>query len=137
MIKKIKALLEQYKEIVLYLFFGGLTTLVNIVSYFVCTDIFNIYYLAATAISWALSVAFAYVTNRTWVFASKKHGLEAILREIVMFVSCRLLSGAMDMAIMFIGVSIIGIPDSITKFLTQILVVVLNYIFSKVFIFRK
>lgn len=137
MIKKIKALLEQYKEIVLYLFFGGLTTLVNIVSYFVCTDIFNIYYLAATAISWALSVAFAYVTNRTWVFTSKKHGLEAILREIVMFVSCRLLSGAMDMAIMFIGVSIIGIPDSITKFLTQILVVVLNYIFSKVFIFRK
>lgn len=137
MIKKIKALLEQYKEIVLYLFFGGLTTLVNIVSYFVCTDIFNIYYLAATAISWALSVAFAYVTNRTWVFASKKHGLEAILRESVMFVSCRLLSGAMDMAIMFIGVSIIGIPDSITKFLTQILVVVLNYIFSKVFIFRK
>ncbi len=137
MTDRIKNRILRYREVILYLFFGGLTTLVNIVSYFICTDLFGIHYLAATAISWALAVAFAYVTNRIWVFASKKHGFEAICREIVMFVSCRLLSGAMDMAIMFIGVSIMGIPDGVTKFLTQVLVVLLNYLFSKIIIFRK
>ena len=59
------------------------------------------------------------------------------MRELTTFVGCRLLSGVMDMAIMFISVDVIGIPDSVAKFITQVVVVVLNYIFSKLIIFRK
>lgn len=132
-----KELLLKYKEIIAYLFFGGLTTVVNIVVYFVCTNVLGLNYLVANAISWAAAVAFAYVTNRTWVFESKVRGFSAVLREITTFVGCRLLSGVMDMAIMFISVDVIGIPDSVAKFITQVVVVVLNYIFSKLIIFRK
>ena len=132
-----KELLLKYKEIIAYLFFGGLTTVVNIVVYFICTSVLDLNYLVANAISWVVSVAFAYVTNRTWVFESKVKGFSAIMREITTFVGCRLLSGVMDMAIMFISVDMIGIQDSVAKFITQIVVVVLNYIFSKLIIFRK
>ena len=134
---QMKELLLKYKEIIAYLFFGGLTTVVNIVVYFVCTNVLGLNYLVANAISWAAAVAFAYVTNRTWVFESKVRGVSAVLRELTTFVGCRLLSGVMDMAIMFISVDVICIPDSVAKFITQVVVVVLNYIFSKLIIFRK
>ena len=97
----------------------------------------GINYLVANAISWAAAVAFAYITNRTWVFKSKVKGFSAIMRQISTFVGCRLLSGVMDMAIMFISVDMVGIPDGVAKFITQVMVVVLNYIFSKLIIFRK
>lgn len=132
-----KELLSKYKEIIAYLFFGVLTTIVNIVVYFVCTSVLGLNYLVANAISWVVSVAFAYVTNRTWVFQSKVKGFSAIVREMTAFVGCRLLSGAMDMVIMFVSVDVIGIPDSVAKFITQVAVVVLNYLFSKLIIFRK
>lgn len=132
-----KELLTKYREVVSYLFFGGLTTVVNFVVYFVCTSGMGINYLVANAISWAAAVAFAYITNRTWVFKSKVKGFSAIMRQISTFVGCRLLSGVMDMAIMFISVDIIGIPDGVAKFITQVVVVVLNYVFSKLIIFRK
>lgn len=133
----IKKLIDTYKEIISYLFFGVCTTVVNFVIYFACTKIFGINYLLANAISWAGAVAFAYVTNRIWVFKSKTKGIRAIFKEITAFVGCRLLSGAMDMLIMFIGVDLLGISDDITKLLTQVVVVVLNYVFSKLIIFRK
>ena len=133
----IKKLIDTYKEIISYLFFGVCTTVVNFVIYFACTKIFGINYLLANAISWAGAVAFAYVTNRIWVFKSKTKGIRAIFKEITAFVGCRLLSGAMDMLIMFIGVDLLGISDDITKLLTQAVVVVLNYVFSKLIIFRK
>lgn len=132
-----KQLIEKYKEIISYLFFGVLTTVVNFVIYFFCTNILGLNYLIANALSWAGAVAFAYVTNRTWVFQSKNHGIKAIFKEITAFVGCRLFSGAMDMLIMFIGVDMLGISDDVTKLLTQVVVVVLNYIFSKLIIFRK
>ena len=132
-----KELFLKYKEVIAYLFFGGLTTVVNIVAYFVCTSIFALNYLVANAIAWVVSVAFSYVTNRTWVFESKVKGFSAILREVTAFVGCRVLSGVMDMAIMFVSVDLIGIPDGIAKFITQVVVVVLNYLFSKLIIFRK
>lgn len=133
----IKKLIETYKEIISYLFFGVLTTVVNFVIYFACTNIFGVNYLIANALSWAGAVAFAYFTNRTWVFKSKTKGIKAIFREITTFVGCRVLSGAMDMLIMFVSVDIVGISDSVAKFITQVVVVVLNYVFSKLIIFRK
>ena len=132
-----KELFMKYKEVISYLFFGVLTTVVNFVVYFACTDGLHINYLAATAVSWVAAVLFAYVTNRKWVFESKVRGFMPILREMAVFVGCRVFSGVMDMGIMFFSVDMIGISDRIAKFITQVAVVVLNYIFSKIIIFRK
>ena len=133
----IKKLIETYKEIISYLFFGVCTTVVNFVIYFACTNLLDLNYLLANALSWVGAVAFAYVTNRIWVFKSKNRGIRAIFKEITAFVGCRLLSGVMDMLIMFVGVDLMGISDGITKLITQVVVVVLNYVFSKLIIFRK
>lgn len=132
-----KELFMKYKEVISYLFFGVLTTVVNFVVYFACTDGLHINYLAATAVSWVAAVLFAYVTNRKWVFESKVSGFMPILREMAVFVGCRVFSGVMDMGIMFISVDMIGISDRIAKFVTQVAVVVLNYIFSKIIILRN
>ena len=133
----IQKLIQTYKEIIAYLFFGVCTTAVNFVIYFACTNIFYINYLVSNALSWMGAVAFAYITNRIWVFKSKNRSIRAIFKEMSAFVGCRLLSGAMDMLIMFIGVDLLGISDGITKLATQVIVVVLNYVFSKWIIFRK
>ena len=132
-----KELLLKYKEVISYLFFGVLTTIVNFIVYFACTDLFHINYLAATAISWVAAVLFAYVTNRKWVFDSKVTGVMPVLREMAVFVGCRVFSGVMDMGIMFVSVDMSGISDGIAKLFTQVMVVVLNYVFSKVIIFRN
>ena len=137
MIETIKKLYYKYEELILYVFFGGLTTVVNIVVYGVCADVLKIYYLISNLAAWFLSVLFAYVTNRTWVFKSKKRGAAAILREFGLFVSGRVMSGAGDMLIMFLCVSVIGLPGLVAKILANVFVVIFNYIFSKLIIFRK
>ena len=81
MTDKLKLLYKKYEEIIAYVFFGGLTTLVNIVVFFVMNDIFHIHYLIANAAAWLASVLFAYVTNRTWVFKSKCRGAAAWTTE--------------------------------------------------------
>lgn len=130
-------LVKKYKEILLYLIFGVLTTLCNIVSYFVLSDLLHIHYLVANALAWVLSVLFAYVTNRTWVFESKSQGLAAILREMGLFFGCRLLSGVFDMAFMFVAVDLLAMGDMIAKIVSNVVVIVLNYLFSKLIIFKK
>ena len=104
-----KELFMKYKEVISYLFFGVLTTVVNFVVYFACTDGLHINYLAATAVSWVAAVLFAYVTNRKWVFESKVSGFMPILREMAVFVGCRVFSGVMEMGNMIFSVDMIGI----------------------------
>ena len=133
----IQKLVKMYKEMIAYLFFGVCTTVVNFIIYFACTKIFDLNYLVSNALAWVGAVAFAYVTNRIWVFQSKTKDLRGIFKEITTFVSCRVFSGVVDMLIMFIGVDLMNMSDSLTKLATQVMVVVLNYIFSKLIIFRK
>lgn len=135
--QKALALYQKYREMILYLVFGGLTTLVNIFSYFVLTDLGHINYLVSTAAAWVLSVLFAYFTNRVWVFRSTASGAAALIKEMGSFFACRLFSGAVDMAIMFFCVSILGLPDKLIKILANVVVIILNYLFSKLFIFKK
>ena len=130
-------LMKKYREVILYLIFGVLTTLVNIVSYFLLTDIAGVNYLLSNVIAWVLSVLFAYGTNRVWVFQSQAKGTAAILKEMVSFFGARLFSGGLDMGIMFVCVSLIGLPDGVIKILSNVLVIVLNYLFSKLWIFKK
>lgn len=128
---------NKYKEVILYLFFGVLTTIVSLTSYYLCSEVLHIHYLISNVISWVFAVAFAYVTNRIFVFESKSNDLNSVLREIITFVNCRLLSGVIDTGVMFLLVSVLFINDLYAKLFTQVIVVVLNYVFSKLIIFKK
>jgi len=121
----------------MYLIFGGLTTLVNIVSYFALTRFCNFGTSLATVIAWLLSVVFAYLTNRKWVFESTTTGFSKISKEIAEFFGARLFSGFLDWGIMVLFVDVLGLNDLIIKILSNVLVVIINYLFSNLFIFKK
>lgn len=130
--------LEEKKlwEIFIYLFFGGLATVVNIVSYQVAFSVFSLNWSIANVISWICSVLFAFVTNRLWVFNTHTKGL-AVVGEFIKFIIARLVSFGMDMALMFLLIDILVANGLVAKVITQVVVVVANYVFSKVFIFKK
>ena len=132
---KIKELFTKYREMILYLFFGGCTTLVNIVSYYICSRI-GMGTALSTVIAWVLSVLFAYVTNRKYVFESKAFGFVPILKEIAGFFLCRLATGLLDLAIMVVFVDFLHFNDMIIKILSNIIVIILNYAASKLLIFK-
>ncbi len=132
-----KKIIQKYREAILYIFFGVLTTLVNIVSYWIFAHVLNVDVLISTIISWIISVMFAYVTNRRWVFNSDATGTGDIVKEMISFFSYRLLSGFIDWAGMLLFVKVIGFNDMIIKILMNILVIILNYIFSKFLIFKN
>ncbi len=134
---KLLHLFYKYKEVLLYLFFGVLTTIVSFVSFYISSEIFKIHYLISNVISWIFAVGFAYVTNRIWVFESETKGIKSILKEILTFVNCRLLSGAIEMITLFILVDIFIIGSMYAKIFTQVIVVILNYVFSKLIIFKE
>ena len=134
---RISALLQRYKSQLLYLFFGVCTTLVNVVIYGICAHMAALSTTISTAIAWAAAVLFAYMTNRTWVFESRAHTVPDILRELWSFLLCRLATGALDLAVMYLCVDRFGLPDMPIKVLSNLLVIVLNYIASKLIIFSK
>lgn len=130
-------LFKKHKEAILYLVFGGLTTLVNIVTYTL------LYYLAGVSNSmsnvyaWILSVVFAYITNKLFVFENKSFAMPKLLVEIGSFFSCRLLTGLLDIGIMFLFVDVLAWHALLMKILSNIIVIILNYIASKFIIFKK
>ena len=134
---RISALLQRYKSQLLYLFFGGCTTLVNVVIYGVCAHMAELSTALSTAIAWGVAVLFAYLTNRTWVFESRACTAPDILREAWSFLLCRLATFGLDLAIMYLCVDRLGLPDIPIKLLSNLLVIVLNYVASKVIIFSK
>ena len=122
-----------------YLIVGLLTTVVSLATYFICTETFldpnnDIQLQIANIISWIFAVAFAYVTNRVYVFKSKS---KEYFKEISSFVGARILSLLMDMFTMFIIVSVLHFNDKIGKLFSQIVVTIANYILSKLFVFKK
>lgn len=133
----LKKLFHKYREVILYLVFGVLTTLVNWGLYFVLADLWKVDYLLATAISQILAILFAYVTNRIWVFESKASGFLKIFFEMVRFFGCRGVSFLLDLGCMYVGVSLLHIDDTWMKLISNVLVVIANYIFSKLIVFRK
>ena len=136
-IRQLIGLFLKYKEVILYLVFGGLTTLVNIVCYAVCARGFHMGTLVSNGIAWVLSVLFAYVTNKIFVFESKTDGVREAVREFVSFIACRAGTGVLDMAVMYVTVDMLGWYDVLMKILSNIIVIILNFVFSKLVIFRK
>ncbi|WP_295611819.1 GtrA family protein [uncultured Methanobrevibacter sp.] len=121
------------RELVLYVFFGTLTFLVNIVTYFLFEDLLGINYLISNVLAWFFSVLFAYITNRIWVFESKSPD---ILKEMSLFFGGRIFSGAVDTGLMYLFIDILMIGDLISKIVVQVIVIILNYVFSKLIVFK-
>ncbi|MEF2878607.1 MAG: GtrA family protein [Blautia sp.] len=130
-------LYRKYEELVMYLIVGVCTMIVSLVSYYILANPMGIYYQAANIISWVLAVAFAYVTNKKYVFKSKYTGLSGTAREMTSFVSSRIASLLAEIVSMYFFVQICQIDDNIVKLMNQVLVTVLNYIFSRFWVFRK
>lgn len=129
---------KKYKEVIIYLVFGGLSTLVNFVSYFIFARIIGIDEVISSGLSWLCAVIFAYLTNKIFVFNSKTETTKELIKEIATFFSCRIVSGIFcDVGTFALMVKVFRINDMIAKFITQVMVVIVNYIFSKVIIFKK
>ncbi len=124
-------------ETVLYLFFGVCTTAINIVAYFCLYNVLKIGNVASVAIAWLLSVAFAFVTNKIYVFKSLSTDKSVLYREAVMFLASRGLSGAIDMIIMYITVDVMCMNAAVCKIAANVFVLIANYIMSKLYIFRQ
>ncbi len=134
---KIIELLKKYREQVAYVFFGGLTTLVNIVVYYVANTMMHMATVPATAVAQVLAVLFAYVTNKKYVFQSKTHGAQELLREMGSFFACRAVSFVLDIGIMWLSVDILAWPNMLMKIVSNVIIIVVNYVASKLLIFNK
>ncbi|MBQ3586464.1 MAG: GtrA family protein [Synergistaceae bacterium] len=127
---------KNVKQLVLYGIFGVLTTVINIVAYWVVRK-FDVAIVTSTVIAWLVAVFFAYFTNRKYVFESSNTSLIAIFFEALYFFACRIATGLFDVAFMYIFADLLGFDEVITKTVSNIIVIVLNYIASKLFIFKE
>lgn len=132
---------EKYKHLVAYLFWGVVTTIVNIGAYQIMSPIWHWNYELSTVIAWFLSVLVAYFTNKVWVFGSHYTTVKAFFIELVQFFFYRGLTLLMDMAFMWVGISLLGLKSPlqqlVLKTLDNVVVVIANYIFSKWLIFKS
>lgn len=129
--------IRKYRSILLYLVFGVLTTLVNWAAYWVFVDTYGMPYLWATVSSQVLAVLFAYVTNRRWVFDSRAYGWRDVSFEMARFFGCRAASFFLDVGLMYVGVDVFCLNDKVMKLVSNFVIVIVNYAFSKVFVFKK
>ena len=132
-----RKLITKHWDIISYLFFGGLTTLVNYLIYFPTYNWFRLSAAVSNVIAWVFAVAFAYLTNKPFVFQSHDWSRKTVLPELIKFVGCRVGSGVLETAIIFITVDILAWNGNLMKVITSVFVVILNYIGSKWLVFTK
>ncbi len=151
MMKTIKTLFIKYKELIMYVIFGVLTTLVNFGAFWIFTKILGEdSYLINNAIAWVVGVVFAYITNKLFVFDSKSWSLKLVTKEVVEFFGARVLSFLVEEGGMLLFITVLGFGEKslellgftitgqfVVKILLAVIVVILNYIFSKFFIFKR
>ena len=135
----VKKIFKKYKEALMYLIFGVLTTVVSLVSYYVLTfTILNpnnsVSLQIANILSWIISVIFAYFTNKKYVFNSKTSNR---VKEFLGFVGGRVTTLILDIIIMFLFVTLLNFSDKIIKLISQVVVIILNYVISKFLVFNK
>lgn len=130
-------LIIKYKSFILYAVFGVCTTLINWGTYYLCYSLIRIPNVPSTIIAWIVAVAFAFITNKIWVFESKAFDVKTLLYEIWTFIAARLATGVLDVAIMYFAVDVFAMNSTIWKLISNVIVIILNYILSKLIIFRK
>lgn len=128
---------RKLREIISYLFFGGMTTVVNFVVFFLARNLIGWNLVVSNTLSWVLSVLFAFTTNKKWVFKSKTTGIKPLLSELSKFFFYRIVSFGIDMACMLLFVDVFKTGEFLAKLITQIIIVIANYVFSKFLIFTK
>ena len=137
-LKDIKELYIEFKEIINYVIFGGLAMVVNFVSYFIFARVYHIDEVISSGLSWFCSVLFAYVTNKIFVFDSKTNGKKEVIKECISFFLARIVSGILcDVGTFALMVDVLHINDIVSKVVTQVMVVIMNYVFSKFIVFKK
>lgn len=134
---KLKDLFIKYYDVIAYLFFGVLTTAVNYIVYLPCYNIAGLSASVSNVIAWVVAVAFAYLTNKPFVFKSNDWSAKTVVPELAKFVGCRIASGAAETVILLVAVDLLHWNGNIWKLVTSVLVVILNYVGSKLVVFRK
>lgn len=137
MLNKLRALLVKYADVLSYLFFGVLTTIVNYIVYLPLYNLLDFSATVSNCIAWVAAVAFAYLTNKPFVFKSHDWSLKTVIPELAKFVGCRVGSGLAETVIILLTVDICNLNGNVMKLITSVLVVVLNYFGSKLLVFRK
>ena len=135
--EKVKELYQRHRQIILYVFFGGCTTVVDFVVYWLCYDVCNIENVVSTAISLIAAILFAFLTNRIWVFQSRTKGMRAFLLQMAEFYGCRLFSSLFTLIAMWWTVDMMHWNGLLMKLLVNVVVIIWNYIASKFMIFRN
>lgn len=136
--KTIKGLYYNYKEVINYIVFGGLATVVNFVSYFIFARVIGIDEVISSGLSWVCAVIFAYITNKIFVFESKTTSKKQLIKECVFFFLARIFSGiTCDVGTFALMVKVFNINDIFSKIVTQVMVVIVNYVFSKFIVFKN
>ena len=128
---------RKYEEGINYLIFGFLAFVLNYVLYFLFSSAMQMHYMAATALSWVLTVVFAYWTNRTFVFKSKNKDAQSLGKEFVAFIGARVATEVLELALMFLMVDCVDLNEYLSKFACQVIVIVANYFLSKLWIFKE
>lgn len=135
--KTIRALIEKYYDILVYLVFGVLTTVVNYIVYLPCYNLLGLGAAVSNVIAWTVAVAFAYLTNKPFVFRSHDWSAKTVVPELTKFVGSRIASGALETGIIYVTVDCLLWNGNIMKLVTSVLVVIMNYVASKLLVFRR
>ena len=137
MIQKLRSLIEKYWDILTYLVFGVLTTVVNYAVYLPVYNFCGISAAVSNIIAWVVAVVFAFLTNKPFVFHSHDWSAKTVVPELTKFVSCRIASGVLETVILFLAVDCMNWDGNIWKLITQVLVIIINYVGSKLLVFRN
>lgn len=132
-----KKLIRKYKSVIAYLLFGVCTMIVNLLVYYLCSWMINFSTGISTVVAWFFSVVFAFVANKIWVFESRSWDGRIIRQELMAFFLCRITTGVMDLVIMLVTVDMLKCNSVVMKVLSNVLVILLNYVSSKLVIFRE
>lgn len=135
--EKLVTLLKRYRSMIVYLVLGGMTTAVNMAVYYGCYEIWKINSDLSTILAWIAAVVFAFFTNKPWAFDSHDWSLKTVLPEAGRFLECRLGTGLVELILMHIAVEVLHWPGTPMKLLVGVVVVVLNYVGSRLMVFRK
>lgn len=135
--KSIKAFFLRHKDIILYLIFGALTTVVNYLVYLPCYNYLELSSVTSNCIAWCVAVAFAFLTNKPIVFRSYDWSAKILFPELGKFVSCRVATGVIETLILFVAVDLAHLNGNILKVFTNIAVIILNYLGSRIIVFCK
>ncbi len=128
---------NKYRQVIIYLFFGAVSTVVNIAAFWLCNYVFGINYQISNVISWVLAVLCAYITNKLWVFESRGKSKKENIGEAALFYFFRIVSLGIEMGIMYLMIDYWGLNVMLSKIVANVISIAANFVFSKLIIFRK